>query len=72
MNNNINNPVMVVYAIDKSNNSTWIYGVYTDCEKGFDIQNRMQNNKEYSYLYWDNNIVPIDKVEGAEINEKVL
>lgn len=56
--------VMVVYAINKiaSNgisNIPWIYGVFTDQDKGFFIQEYMQQSEDYGHLSWNNNVVKL-------------
>mgnify|MGYP007108105667 FL=1 len=51
------NTVTVVYAYDRNDTSyaPWIYGVYEDDGVAFQIQEEMQNSKEYGHLIWSNN-----------------
>lgn len=51
--------VIVIYALDHKTISPWIYGVYSDVNEGYKVQEKMQNSKEYGHLMWNNNVVEL-------------
>lgn len=52
------NIVMVVYAYNPLDPTMpWIYGVYTNRDEGFAIQEKMQ--EECPHLIWNNNLLKL-------------
>lgn len=51
--------VIVIYALDHKTISPWIYGVYSDIDEGYKVQEEMKNSEEYKHLMWGNKIVQL-------------